>query len=68
MRSLNMNSKFINLLTLSLFKSWIFLVDYIEFSISPDNLTINTSFLNGCLNFHTTNYLYLYTILPLVKS
>ena len=68
------------MLTLSLFKPRILLVNHIQFALASDNLAIGASFLYGCLNFHFLfvletqamrlyiTYLYLNTILPFVKS
>jgi hypothetical protein len=41
-------------LTLTLFKTGIFLVDDVQFALAAHDLTINAAFFDGCSYFHTS--------------
>lgn len=40
------------LLTLALFKAWVFLVDNVDAALPTDNLTVRGAAFNGGANFH----------------
>jgi len=56
-----------NELTLTLFVTWIFFVDDIQFALATYNLAVGAPFLDGSSYFHGF-YLYRKKIRPLVKS
>ncbi len=49
----------INSLTLTLFETWIFLVDDVQFSLAAHDLTIYTTLFNGCPDLHTNIFFFL---------